>query len=142
MINIIVATHGPLAQALLDSGRMVYGELPHVTVVALSEQAGIEGFKQDFARALASAGQQADGVLVLCDMQSGTPWNVACQHAFSPQTSPSVAVLAGVNFPMLLQSEEVSHLTDVHAAAAQLLEMTIPTLLQAVPVLSVQSDDF
>ena len=28
MINIIVATHGPLADALLASGRMVYGELP------------------------------------------------------------------------------------------------------------------
>ncbi|VTM88886.1 EIIAB-Man [Raoultella ornithinolytica] len=98
MINVIVATHGPLANALLASGRMVYGELPHVFAVTLGEQAGIEGFREDFARTLASAGQNADGVLVLCDMQSGTPWNIACQHAFSSQTIPPVAVVAGVNF--------------------------------------------
>lgn len=52
---------------------MVYGELPHVYPVTLSEQAGIEGFKQSFSQVLASAGKDADGVLVLCDMQSGTP---------------------------------------------------------------------
>ena len=142
MINVIVATHGPLANALLASGRMVYGELPHVFAVTLDEQAGIEGFRQDFARTLGSAGQNADGVLVLCDMQSGTPWNIACQHAFSTQTIPPVAVVAGVNFPMLLQSDEIHHLTDVHDAAAQLLALTVPTLVMAAPTISVQSDDF
>lgn len=142
MINILVATHGPLAEALLASGRMVYGELPHVHTVTLTDQAGVEGFKESFAKALADAGQNADGVLVLCDMQSGTPWNVACQHAFSARTLPPVAVVAGVNFPMLLQSEEICHLTDVHAAAAELLALTVPTLIKAAPVLTVQSDDF
>ncbi|MTD41069.1 PTS fructose transporter subunit IIA [Erwinia sp. CPCC 100877] len=142
MIHFIVATHGPLAEALLASGRMVYGELPHVSAVTLSEQSGIEGFKQDFALALEACGQNADGILVLCDMQSGTPWNIACQHAFSGQSVPPVAVVAGVNFPMLLQSEEVSHLKDVHLAAAQLLDLTLPTLIKAAPTISVQSDDF
>ena len=79
MINVIVATHGPLANALLASGRMVYGELPHVFAVTLGEQAGIEGFREDFARTLASAGQNADGVLVLCDMQSGTIFRCCCK---------------------------------------------------------------
>ncbi|POT56019.1 PTS fructose transporter subunit IIA [Citrobacter amalonaticus] len=142
MINIIVATHGPLAEALLASSRMVYGELPHVYAVTLSEQTGIEGFKDNFSQVLARAGQNADGVLVLCDMQSGTPWNVACHHAFSSLTFPPVAVVAGVNFPMLLQSEEIHPLTDVHAAADELLALTLPTLIKAAPVLSVQSDDF
>lgn len=142
MIHIIVASHGPLADALLASGRMVYGELPHVYAVTLSEQAGIEGFKAHFYEVLAEAGQQADGVLVLCDMQSGTPWNVACQHAFSPQTAPPIAVVAGVNLPMLLLSEEISPFTDVHAAAETLLALTAPTLTKAAPVFSVQSDDF
>ena len=142
MIHIIVASHGPLAEALLTSGRMVYGELPHVYAVTLSEQAGIEGFKARFYEVLADAGQRADGVLVLCDMQSGTPWNVASQHAFSPQTLPPVAVVAGVNLPMLLLCEEIALFTDVHAAAETLLALTTPTLTKAAPVFSVQSDDF
>ncbi|WP_446029471.1 PTS sugar transporter subunit IIA [Lelliottia amnigena] len=142
MIRFIVATHGPLADALLQSGRMVYGELPYVQAVCLNEQAGIEGFRCEFAAVLEAASAQADGVLVLCDMQSGTPWNVACEVAFSPDTQPPVAVVAGVNFPMLLQTEEVAHLCDVHATAAQLIELTHPTLIQAKPVVSAQSDDF
>ncbi|NUU66175.1 PTS fructose transporter subunit IIA [Enterobacteriaceae bacterium BIT-l23] len=141
MIHFIVATHGPLAEALLTSGQMVYGELPHVSAVTLSEQSGIEGFKQDFAHALETCGQTADGILVLCDMQSGTPWNVACQHAFSDAVPP-IAVVAGVNFPMLLQSEELCQLKDVHLAATQLLELTLPTLIKAAPTTFVQSDDF
>ncbi|WP_072570488.1 PTS sugar transporter subunit IIA [Enterobacter sp. SA187] len=142
MINVIIATHGPLAEALLISSRMVYGELPQVSSVTLSEQAGIDGFKRDFARELARASENADGVLVLCDLQSGTPWNVACQYAFSPQTTPPVAVLAGVNFPMLLQSDEIGDFTDVHRAADRLLALTLPTLVKAVPVTDEPSDDF
>lgn len=142
MINVIVATHGPLAEALLASARMVYGELPHVYAVTLGEQAGIEGFREDFAQVMAEAGQEADGVLVLCDMQSGTPWNVACQYAFATQVTPPVAVLAGVNFPMLLQSDDVRHGKDVEAASEQLLALTAPTLVKAAPAATEQSDDF
>ncbi|MCU6677188.1 PTS sugar transporter subunit IIA [Leclercia tamurae] len=142
MIHFIVATHGPLAAALLESGRMVYGDLPAVRAVCLTEQTGIEGFRRDFSATLEAASVNADGVLVLCDMQSGTPWNVACEAAFNPQTRPPVAVVAGVNFPMLLQTDEVMMARDVHQAAAQLIELTQPTLIQAKPVVSAQTDDF
>lgn len=142
MIHFIVASHGPFAAALLESSRMVYGELPHVQAVTLTEAGGIEAFKQDFARTLTAASRGASGVLVLCDMQSGTPWNVACQHGFSPHTTPPVAVVAGVNFPMLLQIDEVSHLEDVHTAAQQLIALTTPTITQAVLTCSAPSDDF
>ena len=142
MIHFIVATHGPLAAALLESGRMVYGDLPGVHAVCLTDQAGIEGFRRDFSATLEVASAHADGVLVLCDMQSGTPWNVACEAAFNPQTQPPVAVVAGVNFPMLLQTDEVMMARDVDHAAAQLIELTQPTLIQAKPVDLAQTDDF
>ncbi|AMJ72128.1 PTS fructose transporter subunit IIA [Enterobacter cloacae] len=142
MIHFIVATHGPLAAALLESGRMVYGDLPGVQAVCLTEQAGIEGFRRDFSAALEAASVDADGVLVLCDMQSGTPWNVACESAFNPLTQPPVAAVAGVNFPMLLQTDEVMTACDVHHAAAKLIDLTLPTLVQAKPVDTAQTDDF
>lgn len=142
MINVIVASHGPLASALLDSARMVYGDLPHVRAITLNDEAGIEGFRREFALTLTRAGSAAHGVLVLCDMQSGTPWNVACEYAFSAHTVPPVAVLAGVNFPMLLQTDEILAMTDVHAAAALLLALTQPTLVIAAPMTFTQSDDF
>ncbi|MCQ4446356.1 PTS fructose transporter subunit IIA [Enterobacter cloacae] len=142
MIHFIVATHGPLANALLESGRMVYGDLPGVHAVCLTEQAGIEGFRRDFCATLEAASINADGVLVLCDMQSGTPWNVACEVAFNQLTHPPVAVVAGVNFPMLLQTDEVMMARDVHDAAAQIIQLTLPTLVQAKRIDSEPTDDF
>lgn len=142
MINIIVASHGPFAAALLASAEMVFGELPHVRAVTLSNEAGIEGFRADFARTLSAARKEADGVLVLCDMQSGTPWNVACLHAFAPDSAPPIAVIAGVNFPMLLQTDEICALADVQQAASQLLTLTAPTLVIAAPATPEYNDDF
>lgn len=142
MIHFIIATHGPLATAFLQSSRMVYGELDNLYAVSLTEDDGIEGFKRDFATVLERASLDADGVLVLCDMQSGTPWNVASQYAFAPNASTPLAVLGGVNFPMLLQTDDVASFTDVNAAAAHLLALTESTLVQAVPVTTTQSDDF
>lgn len=142
MINVILATHGPLAEAMIASARMVYGELEHVFPVVLSETKGIESFRDEFASVLLKAGQNADGILVLCDLQSGTPWNVACHHAFSPSTTPPMAVLGGVNFPMLLLSDEIVTLNDVEQAAAALLEQTKETIVQARLTETQQSDDF
>ncbi|WP_297206113.1 PTS sugar transporter subunit IIA [uncultured Pluralibacter sp.] len=142
MINIIVASHGPMAKAMLESAVMVYGALPHCCAVTLTGETGIEGFKRDFAQALEAASKDADGVLVLCDMQSGTPWNVACQYAFNPKTAPAVAVLGGVNLPMLLQTDDIHDLTDIKEAASQLLALTQPTLVHATPVVTTESDDF
>lgn len=142
MINVMLATHGPLAEGLLESARMVYGELPHVFPVTLSDTKGINAFREEFATVLQRAAQDADGVLVLCDLQSGTPWNVACHHAFDSETTPPMAVLGGVNFPMLLLSDDLQALADVEQAAAQLLEQGKEAVVRARLVETPQADDF
>lgn len=142
MITVILATHGPLAEAMIASARMVYGELAHVYPVVLSETKGINSFRDEFAAVLHEASKRADGVLVLCDLQSGTPWNVACHHAFNPATRPPVAVLGGVNFPMLLLSDDVKALKDVQQAADELLAQAKGSVVQAQQVNTVQTDDF
>lgn len=142
MINVIVASHGPMASAMVDSALMVYGEMPYLRAVTLRGDTGIDGFKQEFSQALAASSVGADGVLVLCDMQSGTPWNVACQYAFSPDVVPPVAVLGGMNFPMLLQTDDIQHFDDVNAAARHLLTLTQPTLVVASLNAAPQTDDF
>ena len=142
MLNVILATHGPLAEALLISARMVYGDLPHVFPVMLSETKGINAFRTEFAAVLHQASKGADGVLVLCDLQSGTPWNIACHHAFDPAITPPMVVLGGVNFPMLLLSDELKDLADVEQAAGELLEQAKNSLVLARLVETSSTDDF
>jgi PTS system mannose-specific IIA component len=142
MLKVIVTSHGPLAEALMSSARMVYGELHGTSHVGLSEGAGIEAFKQDFADELQRVSAGADGVLVLCDMLCGTPYNVACRHAFDPQTPVPIAVVTGVNFPMLLMSAELLEEKDVHQAAQELVALAGEAIAVARPAVTAQLDDF
>ncbi|HEI8867007.1 PTS sugar transporter subunit IIA [Serratia sp. AKBS12] len=142
MLKVIVTSHGPLAEALIGSARMVYGELPGTSHVVLREGAGIDAFKQDFAAELHRTGEGADGVLVLCDMLCGTPYNVACRHAFDPVTPVPMAVVTGVNFPMLLMSAELLEEKDVQLAAQALVSQGSEAIVFARPTPTAQTDDF
>lgn len=142
MLRVIVTSHGPLAEALLSSARMVYGELPGTSHVGLSEGAGIEAFKRDFADELRRVSDEADGVLVLCDMLCGTPYNVACRHAFDPNAPVPIAVVTGVNFPMLLMSAELLEGKDVQLAAQELVAQGGEAIALARPAATAQMDDF
>ncbi|CAI0991960.1 MULTISPECIES: PTS sugar transporter subunit IIA [Enterobacterales] len=142
MLKVIVISHGPMAEALMTSARMVYGELPGTSYVGLSESAGIEAFKQDFAAELHRVSAGADGVLVLCDMLCGTPYNVACRHAFDPEIPVPMAVVTGVNFPMLLMSAELLEGKDVQQAAQELVAQGGEAIALARPAPTAQLDDF
>ncbi|WP_337047818.1 PTS fructose transporter subunit IIA [Serratia liquefaciens] len=142
MLKVIVTSHGPLAEALLSSARMVYGELPGTSHVGLSEGAGIEAFKRDFADELRRVIAGADGVLILCDMLCGTPYNVACRHAFDPNAPVPMAVVTGVNFPMLLMSAELLEGKDVQLAAQELVAQGGEAIALARPAVTAQMDDF
>ncbi|HGM5490782.1 TPA: PTS sugar transporter subunit IIA [Serratia fonticola] len=142
MLKVMVISHGPLAEALMASARMVYGELLHTSCVSLDETGGIEAFKQDFAAELERIGSGADGVLVLCDLLCGTPYNVACRHAFDPHSAVPMAVVTGVNFPMLLMSADLLEGVDVQHAARELVAQAGETIVVARPAQTVQQDDF
>lgn len=142
MIHVILATHGKFAEGLLDSARMVYGELAQTSFVSLREEGGIEAFKQELAREIELRSEHADGILVLCDMQSGTPWNVACCHAFSPDAPSPMAVICGVNFPMLLLSMDYLGEKDVFHVANILVPQAAETIFCATPPLTQSDEEF
>ena len=128
MLTVIVATHGPLAEALLTSARMIWGDLPRTHCVTLEEHGGITAFQQTLADVLTEAVCHSSGVLVLCDLQSGTPCNLACRFAMAPGHPAPVAVVAGVNLPMLLMSAELLEEPDVHQAARRLIAQARDTI--------------
>ncbi|MGY3912182.1 PTS sugar transporter subunit IIA [Aeromonas piscicola] len=141
MLRILIATHGSLAPALLASANMVYGEMPAVATVSLTEEGGIEAFRAEFEQTLRPQGAGADGGRVLCDMECGTPYNVACRVAFDPAWPQAVAVVTGVNFPMLLMSADWLAATDVHEAARQLLAQALESMVIAAPAATHPHDD-
>ncbi len=101
MPGILLVAHAPLASALRACVAHVHGSCP-ARVEALDIEADVpaEAFTQRAAEALARVGGD-DGVLVLVDAAGATPCNLARGLL---RAHGDVAVLAGVNLPMLLRA--------------------------------------
>jgi mannose/fructose/sorbose-specific phosphotransferase system IIA component len=99
MVGVVLAAHGPLPMALLESVAMIMGDLPQVTSVSLMPGDSLEGLVDRLQSAVneVNAGQ---GVLILLDLFGGTPANAA---ALLSQQMAGVQAVSGVNLPMLLE---------------------------------------
>ena len=101
MPGILIVAHAPLASALRDCVVHVHGACPQcLEAIDVEADVPAQAFAQRAADALARVGAR-DGALVLVDAAGATPCNLARTLS---RTSERVAVLAGVNLPMLLRA--------------------------------------
>lgn len=123
MTGILLATHGPLAAALLETAAMLVTELSKVEVLGFLPGQGPEDLEAAVRATLARL--QPGPVLALVDLPGGTPARVLAQLALQ---HPPIEIVTGVNLPMLaevllsrndaLGSDPAAHLTALAAAAA------------------------
>lgn len=100
MIGIVLAAHGPLPGALLESAGMILGDLPQVASVSLMPGDSLEGLV-DRLQAAVNEVNTGDGALILLDIFGGTPANAA---ALLTQQSNDLRAVTGSNLPMLLET--------------------------------------
>ena len=107
MVNVIFCAHGQLACAMLDSVRMVYGDV-HVSAVAFvpGENAGDIAGKLE---KLVSTHKEEEW-LIAVDLQCGSPWNAAAGLAMK---NPRLRVISGLSLPLAL--ELVDNQQTMHA---------------------------
>lgn len=96
MVNIIVASHGPMAEAMVKSSQMLYGESDFVKAVCLQAEDSVEVF----AERLKNVIEPYKEVLLLVDIPGGTPSNQGMLLAVSYE---HLRVVSGVNLMMLLE---------------------------------------
>lgn len=103
-VGLVVATHAPLAHALIDSARDILGERwgclsAGVTTVEIDAQTGARSAFEALSDAVALVDQGA-GVLVMADLFGGSAANIALAQLGANR----VEVVTGVNLPMLLKA--------------------------------------
>jgi mannose PTS system EIIA component len=106
MIGVLVVTHGPLGDNLIEAVAHVLGAKPP-GIEALDVSSSAE--PQDTEHVISSRMQaldQGEGVLVLTDIYGATPSNCMCR-ALAPDHA---AGISGVNLPMLLKVTTYRHL--------------------------------
>ena len=100
MLGVIVTTHGDFAKGILHSAEMVIGET-HISHLGLDES-GISNYESKLYKLLDEAFEKYKGVLVLCDLKGGTPFNTALRYKL--EKGREMEVITGVNLPMILEA--------------------------------------
>ena len=95
--GILLLSHGPFCQALLESAQMIGGEAVNVVALPLLENASIDEYGE---KAMQTFKQMPEGSIVLFDLASGTPFNQMMMKS-GGEEFPG---LCGMNLPVLLEA--------------------------------------
>jgi len=102
MIGVLIATHGKMAEGIMDSAELIIGKQDNCKVLSLCHGDSIELFGESIRKAIIEL-SLGDGVLVFTDLFSASPYN---QVAISyPQLKGyRYRSITGVNLPMLIEA--------------------------------------
>lgn len=113
---ILVATHGSFCEGIIETARMIFGEIEGLEALPLREGMDVNVYYQEMDSLI----EKYDGDVILClDIVGGTPYNTAMRIACKRE----LCAVAGVNLPMLFSAIEVRE-TQLNAdmLAAQVAE--------------------
>lgn len=106
MVTLLLVTHGDLASGLLNSAKLIMGEIPLVESYGLYHGDDADELKEKVKAAILRLDGQSDGdgVMVLTDLFGGTPSNAVARSLYEIGDDAKVECIAGVNLPMLLEA--------------------------------------
>lgn len=130
MVNLIIASHGDFAKGILMSGSMIFGEQENVEVVTFLPNEGPDDLDKHFQEALAKFNND-DQVLFLVDLWGGSPFNRA--SLIQKQNPEKMAIVAGLNLPMLIEAYAGRLSQDTAAGLATYLVPVAKDGVRSVP---------
>jgi PTS system mannose-specific IIA component len=125
VINIVIASHADLGDALIRAAEMIVGPAEGLYAVPLLPEDSPEAFGEKLETAL----QEIEGqeTLVLIDLFGGTPYNVAARQVLKAH----VECVTGANLPMLLElmmSRDSGSLAELAESIAQAGQESVKNL--------------
>ncbi len=116
MIGMILASHGNLSEGIRDAGQTIYGKVKAVKCVSLTNENGIDQFDKDLLKAIENLMESCSGILIMCDLQGGTPFNCSLKYSLDEHYQSKIRVVSGANLPMFLETialRQTSELEDL-----------------------------
>lgn len=98
MFDVILISHGPLARALLESAEFICGEQTRVKTYGLYLGEMVDEFRDTVYEGIKESLSRGE-VLVLTDIQAGSPFNVTC----AAMESLRFHHLTGMNLPLVIE---------------------------------------
>lgn len=98
--EIILMSHGLMAEEILNSAKMILGNQINYPVVSMAQNDGIEGTINKLNKILEET-SDIRNIIILVDLMGGTPANVAMVKA---SMDKRIQVVTGMNLGMVLES--------------------------------------
>lgn len=102
MKGIIITSHGPMAQGILETSKLFFGEQEQMKAFCLSAEDNPDSFVEVLKEGIKEV-DTGDGVFVFCDMLFGSPCNCMARIIGEDVQSDKIQLLTGVNLAMILQ---------------------------------------
>lgn len=141
MNKLIIATHGNLSFGLKETYEMVAGKIPeNVSFLSLRKDSDVNTFKQEFLSSIENLNFN-DDILILVDLEGGSPYNVACEYYYSEKYRGKIEVITGVNFPMLVQAIEELNSSTLKELADETINQGKNCIVRAKELINVENED-
>lgn len=95
--ELILISHGKMADGIKESCELIMGPQEHVHSVCLLPEESPEDFKKKFDDEVAKF--DLNDVIVFCDLMGGTPCNVVSRLIMGGE---KIHLVAGMNLPMVI----------------------------------------
>ncbi len=115
-IGLVVVSHCDVAREMVKAATLILGNLDHVRAVAIDHQRSVEETVESLEEAVHDV-DGGRGVILLTDLFGGTPTNLSLSFA-----GPKVAVVCGVNLPMLIKFADCRYRDNIVETARLLVE--------------------
>lgn len=105
MLGIVIATHGSLSNGLKDSAEVIFGPTTNIATANLNLGDDVQALGATIKEYIHEV-NQGDGVIVLVDLVSASPYNqsVLVTNSLEKPLQDSVHIIGGVSLPMLLEA--------------------------------------
>lgn len=96
--QLIIMSHGLMAQEVLNSAEIIVGKIPDVKVISITPEDGIEEINKRLETIITNLEDKE--ILVLVDLLGGTPYNIAVRTLYQREKS---SVISGLNLSMVIE---------------------------------------
>lgn len=121
MIGIQVLSHGKMSEGMIDSARMIVGEINNVLWRSLQTDTAIETFEKDVFEDTREL-DDGDGILIFVDIFAASPYRTAIVNS-RKMSHTKYKVISGVNLPLLIEAITSRETMDLEELYQHLLDM-------------------
>lgn len=118
MKNIVLISHGKMADGVKFSLEMIIGKQEHVHAVSLKEDGDNIQFENDLSEKMKALKGRT---LIISDLLGGTPCNVAIKNYLENE---EIDIMAGMSLPLVIESA-----LNPDATPSELLKLTRPGIV-------------